>query len=375
MNWRIILWPLSLPYGWITALRNLFFDLGWTASKAYPLPIICIGNLSTGGTGKTPMTEFVLKNIKPGNGGMVSRGYGRKTKGLIIANSNSTVEEIGDEPFQIFQKFPRIEMALAEKRTLGIDAILKSNKVKYIVLDDAFQHRHVKASFSILLATFQKPFYSDLILPAGNLRESKKGVSRADVVVITKCPSFLIESQAQAIRVKIPNKKVFFSTIKYGGLVGPQDFVDQRGESDQHGKSNQRNELDQRGKSDLGGQSNERDHSNQTTQTPIKTLALTGIANPKPFLDHLKNKYEINEHWKYPDHHSFSKSDIENIAAYLKSDRSNQIITTEKDWVRLKSQLDANLLKRIFYLPIELKILFGEEENFKGLIEEHIQLF
>ena len=342
MNWRIILWPFSLPYGWITALRNLFFDIGWLTSKSYPLPIICIGNLSTGGTGKTPMTEFVLKNINPGKGAMVSRGYGRKTKGLVIANPDSTVNEIGDEPFQIFNKFPGIKMALAEKRELGIQAILKMNSADFIVLDDAFQHRHVKASYHILLSTFQDPFYSDFILPAGNLRESRKGISRADLVVITKCPDNLKEQEAQIIKNKIPGKKICFPTIKYGSPqnsvamqnpVAPQDFAE------------------------------------------LRILALTGIANPKPFIQHLNQKFKISEHRKFPDHHNFTQSEMDGLTKYLDENPNRQILTTEKDWVRLKSKMDTHYLKRVYFLPIELKILFNEEENFKAEIKEHIQNF
>lgn len=375
MNWRIFLWPLSLPYGWITALRNLFFDLGWKKSKSYPLPLICVGNLSTGGTGKTPMTEFILKNINPGHAAMVSRGYGRKTKGLILANPNSTVEEIGDEPYQIFQKFPGIKMALAEKRILGIDAILKMGPLDYVVLDDAYQHRYVNASFTILLSTFQNPFYSDYILPAGNLRESKKGVSRADIVVITKCPENFKESQAQIIKAKIPNKQVFFSTIKYGDLgpVNPQNIVDQPDRQNQqiHPPVDPQDIVDQRDQKDQGDQKNQKNNHPPKT----KTLVLTGIANPKPFLDHLKGKFEIVEHRKFPDHHNFSKADIENLETYLETGSNNQIITTEKDWVRLKDQMDSELLKRVFYFPIELKILFEKGEKFKSIIKDHIQGF
>lgn len=336
MTWRIILWPFSLPYGWITALRNLFFDLGWISTKSYPLPIICIGNLSTGGTGKTPMTEFILKNINPGTGAMVSRGYGRKTKGLVLANSESTVEEIGDEPFQIFQKFPGIKMALAEKRSLGIEAILKKDTSKFIVLDDAFQHRSVKSSYHILLSTFQDPYYSDFILPAGNLRESRKGVSRSDIVVITKCPIDLKEEKAARIANKIPDKTVYFSSIQYGVA------------------------QNQNGKKPLNDK---------------KTLALTGIAKPKPFIEYLNKNFNISEHQNFPDHHGFSKSEIEAFREFLDHDENHQIITSEKDWVRLKDKIGQEYLNRLYFLPIELKILFQMEEHFKNQIEGHIKNF
>lgn len=336
MTWRIILWPLSLPYRWVSLIRNLFFDWAWLPSKSYPLPIICVGNLSTGGTGKTPMTEFILKHIHPGNGAMVSRGYGRKTKGLVLAQKESTALEIGDEPFQIYQKFPNIKMALAEKRTLGIEAILKQGPSGFIVLDDAYQHRHVKASFYILLSTFQDPFYSDFVLPAGNLRESRSGSSRADILVFTKCPKDLSRKQADVFKNKISKKEVYFSSIQYGKAL---NFLGEDGDAGQ----------------------------------PF--LAITGIAQPKPFLEHIKQHYQIEKHQKFSDHHSFTETEIAGFKDYLNSNPDNQIISTEKDWVRLKDSFEDEFLKRIFYLPIELKILFDEEAKFKSKIEDHIQTF
>lgn len=336
MNWRLLLWPFSLIYGGITSIRNLLFNIGVLRSKSFPLPVICIGNLSTGGTGKTPMTEYLLKNITNQKAAVVSRGYGRKTKGLILANPNSTVEEIGDEPWQIFHKFKNLKMALAEKRVEGIDALLKSENLDFILLDDAYQHRYVKPSFSILLSTFSQPFYQDYILPSGNLRESTRAVSRADIILFTKCPNDLGIEQAHIIKSKFPGKEVYFSTISYGSL---------------------------------------KNHLGKGFKGSKKILALTGIAKPKLFIEHLAKSFEIQKHLKFPDHYQFTDKDINSFKKMLDQNPELQIICTEKDWVRLQNHWDDSLKSKIYHLPIELEILFDEGDKFLNQIERHLKTF
>lgn len=338
MSWRILLWPLSLPYMFILALRNKAFDLGWLKSEKYSLPIISVGNISTGGTGKTPMTEFILAYFPNKRSGMVSRGYGRSTKGLIIPNSQSSALEIGDEPLQIYSKFPNTKVALSERRTLGINSLLNNNELDFIVLDDAFQHRHVQSSLHILLSTFKEPFYKDLVLPAGNLRESKVGAKRADIIVITKCPESFAEKEAFSMRAKLSSysKSIFFSLVKYMNAI---NFYGEK--------------------------------LNESS----KVVALTGIAKPNSFIKQIGRQFTVLEHWAYDDHHNFDKNDIDRIHKCLDEDEDISILTTEKDWMRLISLINERSKKRIFHIPIQLGFLFNEEERFIELIANHIKNF
>jgi tetraacyldisaccharide 4'-kinase len=323
MNLRKLLYPFSIPYGAITALRNWAFNKDILPSQEFEVPVISVGNLSAGGTGKTPMVEFLIRRFSDYNIGLVSRGYGRKTKGLILAKPEHAFSEIGDEPFQIYHKFPEIHLALAEKRPEGVQALVDNFSPDLILLDDAFQHRYVKPGFQILLTTFQEPFYEDLLLPAGNLRESISGRERADIVIVTKCPENLSLGEAREIRekLKVTDKPVYFATIQYGGI--------------------------QNGSGELLQSKN--------------AVALTGIAKPKPFLEKIQHTQQIDRDLQFPDHHSFSEkeiAEIERIAA------QTPIITTEKDWVRLQALLKPEALNQIYYLPMQVHFLFDEEHHF-----------
>src|SRR5690606_9112355 len=303
MNLRKLLYPFSIPYGAITALRNWAFNKDILPSQEFEVPVISVGNLSAGGTGKTPMVEFLIRRFSAYKIGLVSRGYGRKTKGLVLAKPEHTFSEIGDEPFQIFHKFPEIHLALAEKRPEGVQALIDNFSPDLILLDDAYQHRYVKPGFQILLTTFQEPFYKDLLLPAGNLRESVSGKNRADVIVVTKCPKNLSIEQAQKIteKIKPDNQPVFFTTIQY----------------------------------------NEPQNAQAQKLATKKVIALTGIARPQPFLNEIGKTLSIEKHLKFPDHHSFSAKEIEEIEKVIHTTKL-PIITTEKDWVRLKGLLSAD---------------------------------
>ncbi len=341
MFWRRLLFPFSLPYHLITAVRNWAFDNSILKSKEFEVPVIAIGNLSTGGTGKTPMTEFLISHFSEKHIGLVSRGYGRKTKGLVLATPEHSFDEIGDEPYQIFHKFPQIKLALAEKRVEGIEALLKHENLDFILLDDAYQHRYVKAGFSILLTTCSNPFYEDLILPAGNLRESRNGKNRADMIVVTKCPNDLSSAKAEEIRRKlkpVDGQSVYFSGLAYG------EAVNYLGSTLRYNPAS--SGITQ---GDSGSGSAE------------AIILLTGIANPKPMQEYLQKQYSIAQHLNYPDHHYFSQKDIKDIEDLLAL-KKLPIITTEKDWVRLKALLKNEVLEHVFYLPMQVKILF-EEEN------------
>jgi len=328
---RKILFPFSWLYGGITALRNLFYDKGWFESKSYHTPIICVGNLSTGGTGKSPMIEFLISFLKKDyQVAILSRGYKRKTSGYKEVLSGSTAEEVGDEPLQFKQNFPEATVAVCADRQEGIGNL--EAKADVILLDDAFQHRRVKASTYILLTTFNDLYINDYILPTGNLRESRKGAKRADIILVTKCPEGVAYAKLQEVQFLLKLKshqRVYFSKIGYDeNIFGvtetfPLDYLKNK---------------------------------------PFTLV--TGIANPKPLVNFLKRKELKFEHSKFPDHHHFSASEIKQLK------KKDIILTTEKDYMRLQPKLDKFA---IYYLPIKTIILKEQEEFFKEYIVEEIE--
>ncbi|GAA4042086.1 tetraacyldisaccharide 4'-kinase [Flavobacterium chungnamense] len=320
---RYLLFPFSILYGWITSIRNFLFDKGILKSYSFDIPIIAVGNLSVGGTGKTPQIEYLIRLLSSNYKiATLSRGYKRKSEGFVLADSNSNAEILGDEPFQIHQKFPNIHVAVDTQRKNGIEQLLKlDNKPEVILLDDAFQHRKVKAGLYILLSSYNDLYFKDFILPTGNLRESKSGAKRANVIIVTKCPKDLSELAQQNIIKKIGlNVPIFFSFIDYDSEVY--------------------NEFESKKVEEI---------------IDVDKLLLAGIAKPEPFFAYLQA--EKNVKMVYPDHHHFSEKDIEEI----KNKASNKlIITTEKDYVRLKNQN----LKSLFYLPIKSSFISkGDDFN------------
>ena len=314
---RKILFPFSLLYAAVTSLRNFLYDKGLKKSTGFNLPIIAVGNLSVGGTGKTPMVEYLIRLLSDKyNLAVLSRGYKRKSKGFYLANDATTIEEIGDEPFQYHSKFKSINVAVNANRVEGVQTILKAlPKTNVVLLDDAFQHRKIKAGFYIMLTAYNDLFYNDLVLPAGNLRECKSGVKRANVVVVTKCPKDLSEQKMLQIKNKIDidNDKIFFSTINYHHSVT--------------------NNLEEIAVADLKND----------------FIAVAGIAKPEYFYEYLK--CDKNNCSTFPDHHFFSNQDINNI---LQKANGRKIITTEKDYMRLQNLLPKN---QLYYLPIEMCFL------------------
>ncbi|HZW76944.1 MAG TPA: tetraacyldisaccharide 4'-kinase [Flavobacteriaceae bacterium] len=321
---RKLLLPFSVLYGLVTAVRNKLFDFGILKSTRFSLPVIVVGNLSTGGTGKSPMVEYLIRNLKNDYKiGVVSRGYGRKTKGFLEVLPSNTAMEVGDEPLQIKKKFPEVIVAVSEKRAVGIEKIRKNTGV--ILLDDAFQHRSVKPGYSILLTSYTDLYSDDFILPAGNLRESSRGASRADCIVVTKCPK-LTESEMDGVEKRLNPKigqDVFFSLISYGEKI-----------------------MSANGAEALEFLS---------TKT---FLLVTGIANPTPLVDYLHSKNLKFTHRSFPDHHHFSEPELKEL------DAQNIILTTEKDYVRLQPFLKNALL---YYLPIEVSFLRDEKKFLSGV--------
>ncbi|MEO0038326.1 MAG: Tetraacyldisaccharide 4-kinase [Bacteroidota bacterium] len=318
---RYLLFPFAILYGWITNLRNLLYDAGILKSFSFDVPVIVVGNLSVGGTGKTPQIEYLIRLLSPNYKlATLSRGYKRKSKGFILANSSATAEILGDEPFQIHQKFPQIQVAVDADRKNGIEQLLSSKlKPEVILLDDAFQHRRVKAGFYILLSAYADLFYNDFMLPTGNLRESRSGIKRADLIIITKCPRDLSEIEQKEIKVKIGAEvSVFFSYIDYDDLVY-----------------------------------NENESKKLSEIMSLDKLVVAGIAKPEPFFDYLKVSNE--NCMVFPDHHFFTAKDNQQIEEKAKN---KIIITTEKDFVRLANR---NLKAPIYCLPIKSDFLSKKE--------------
>ena len=326
---RKILFPIVPIYYLVTWLRNKLYDLGIKKSMSYKLPVICVGNLSVGGTGKTPMIEYLIKLLKDDfKTATLSRGYKRKTKDFQLANKNSTAESIGDEPLQFYNKFTDdILVAVDSDRQNGIKKLkgLK-NKPEVILLDDAFQHRKVKAGFNILLTTYNNPYYSDFVLPTGNLREPKSGAKRANIIVVTKCPNDMNTSEKNRITDMIKAKDyqhIFFSSIAYSNEV----------------------------------------FSNNTSKNleAVSSFTLvTGIANSEPLVDFLNSRNLKFKHLNYKDHYAFSQQDI------LQLEKQELIITTEKDYMRLKKY--KSLKDKLFYLPIT--VVIDNQIKFNKLINQ-----
>jgi len=330
---RKLLLPFSALYWLVTALRNVFYNKGIFKGYAFDVPIIAVGNLSTGGTGKTPQTEYLIRLLAHKyRVATLSRGYGRKTKGFILAGNKDSAQTIGDEPYQFYSKFPDINVAVDADRVNGVSTLLAlSPKPEVILLDDAYQHRRLKAGFYILLTAYGDIYADDYILPAGNLRESRTGASRADVIVVTKCPRYFSEEDRQRIIKKLTPKasqKVFFTCIDYAYAVYSET-----------------EELDI-----------------EALKNMPKVL-VAGIAKPERFFDLLKGPDMIIK--KYPDHHAFTKSELDELNELAKD---KLIITTEKDYTRLKGRLPAT---RLFYLPIS-SMFIADSDDFDNTILNYV---
>ena len=312
---RKILFPFSLVYALVVRVRNYLYDIGVFKASEFKTKTICIGNLSVGGTGKTPMVEYLVSYLAPAHKcAVLSRGYKRKSQGFLLANNDSTVAELGDEPYQIHAKFHEVAVAVDADRRNGIRILEEKVAPDVILLDDAFQHRKVKADLNILLTAFGKLYADDWYLPTGNLRDSRSGAKRADLIIVTKCPPELSEVERTGIRRRLEpqaHQKVVFSTLEY------------------------ENEFP-------GGSA-----SRELTFFKDKKLTLvTGIADPQPLTDYLTAQGVRFEHLKYPDHHFFTTAELRTL------NEKALILTTEKDYVRLKEKV-ADL----FYIPVKHRFL------------------
>lgn len=345
-SFRIFLFPFALLYGSMVKLRNRMFDKGLLKSSEFGLPLICIGNLTVGGTGKSPMTEYLVQLLKPHfKIATLSRGYKRKTKGYVLASAASTAIEIGDEPMQFHLKFPEVPVAVSEQRLVGIPQLLHDvPDLQAIILDDAFQHRAVKAGFNILLTEYGNMFRHDLFLPTGDLRDEKASYKRADIVIITKCPADLsTEQRRKLIRdvEPLPHQKVFFTAIDYGI---PYHIV-----TKQERKINAEDEV----------------------------LLVCAIANPEPLKEYLSQHASTYYQQDYRDHHIFTIDDLKDIKQkfnFIDAD-SKFVLTTEKDAVRFIKFNEQLEQLPLYVLPIRHKFLFEEGKQLDELVISFIRNF
>ena len=343
---KYLFYPFAVLYDAITRIRNFFYDKEWFKTFQPSVFTISVGNITVGGTGKTPHTEYLIryflqkyKDEKDYQLATLSRGYGRKTKGFVLADENTTASDIGDEPMQFYQKFAKnndkVNVVVCEKRVLGAQKILELfPNTKTILLDDAFQHRAIRPHFSVLLSDYNRPFYEDFLLPMGRIRESRRGARRADVVLVSKSPLDLGEEEKKAIRKKIrkyTKAPIFFTGFDYDKPVSVL-------------RQNEVFELEKNKNPSIG--------------------ILTGIANYTPFEKYVSQNFgKIEEYKNFPDHHNYTEKDIE----FLKN--SNTVwFTTEKDAVKLYPLLEQFTEEEqskfsIFYIPIKVVFLDKDEEK------------
>ncbi len=309
---RFLLFPFAVVYDVITRIRNWFFNIGILKATSFNVPVIAVGNLSVGGTGKSPQIEYLIRLLKDNYRiAVLSRGYKRKTKGFQVVNDTHKAEDVGDEPLQFYKKFKTaITVAVDADRTNGIQQLLQhKNPLEVVLLDDAYQHRKVTANSYILLTKYNDLYVDDFVLPTGNLRESSRGAKRAKVIVVTKCPENLSKVAQEKIVQKLKPKsyqKVFFTTIVYDeNLKGTDELAI----------------------SDLKDK---------------EVLLVTGIANPTTLLRFLKERGVNFKHLNFPDHHNFTQQDIENIQKNFDGLQSQEkiILTTEKDYMRLEGKVN-----------------------------------
>jgi tetraacyldisaccharide 4'-kinase len=343
---RYLLLPFSVLYGGIIKTRNLLFDKKILRSAIFNFPLICVGNLAVGGTGKTPMVEYILRILeKKYNVATLSRGYKRKTKGFFTADENTTSEDIGDEPMQIYTKFSDVTVAVAEERVTAIPQLLfEKPETQAIILDDAYQHRAVNAGLNILLTDSGNLYSNDLLLPAGNLRDARSSSRRANIIIVTKCKPDLSESERQHIIEQLRplnHQKIYFTTIEYE--IPFHLFT------------------------------NEKHHLNDE----CSVLLITGIANPKPREDWITRIGSAYQLLKFRDHHNYNAKDINEIKNHFSKIESGKkiILTTEKDAVRLlkfKKELED---LPVFVLPMAHRFLFGKAAEFEKEILDFVTSF
>jgi len=341
---RLLLLPFSLVYAMAIILRKKLYDWGILHSVSFDLPIICVGNLAVGGSGKTPTTEYLVRLLSGYKVAILSRGYGRKTKGFILADSHATAETIGDEPLQYHQKFEQVTVAVCEDRVAGVRQLQNNHDI--IILDDAFQHRAIKAGFNVLLFEFRKLGTLQFLLPAGNLRDVFASRKRADVLLVTKSPVPLLHVAQQASVNELQpdnNQPVLHAYLKYGHL--------------QHLYSHDSRPL-------------------RSIQN-FEVFLLTGIANPEPLIEELQKYTQTIKHEAFRDHYAFKMTDIIKLKSAFEAETKKEkiIITTEKDSKRLRATGFEDLLVNlpVYYLPIEVELFEEDKITFDEFILNYVK--
>lgn len=350
--------PLSCLYGLGVEFRNQLFELGILKQRTFDIPVIAVGNITVGGSGKTPHVEYLVRLLKDlAKVAVLSRGYKRKSRGYVLANDETTVADLGDEPFQMKRKFPDIYVAVDKKRCEGITRLTtgeESKDVDVILLDDAFQHRYVKPGINILLVDYHRLIIYDKLLPAGRLREPLKGKHRADIVIVTKCPKDLKPMEYRVLTKAMnlfPYQQLYFTSIDYDT---PQRVFP-------------------------AGNATDAEQSKDKRQAPLSgknVLLLTGIASPEQMQADLKRKCLSITPLFFSDHHLFKAKDLQRITETFEAMPSpKMIITTEKDATRLKTldNISDNIKENLFMLPIKVRFMLNEGENFNDKIISYVQ--
>lgn len=346
-------YPLLLPFAWLYGLgvcvRNCLFDCGVLRERSFPLPVIGVGNLSAGGTGKTPHVEYLVRLLAARwRVAVLSRGYGRKTKGFRLVAESDAPEAVGDEPLQMKRRFPELAVAVDANRVEGLCRLmaLAADAPQAVLLDDAFQHRYVKPGLNLLLTDYARLFPKDRLLPAGRLREPAAGMKRADALVVTKCPAVLSADEREAVRRllrPLPRQRLFFTSLRYAPL---RPLCEERASA---------------GAPWLAGQN---------------VLAVTGIARHEPLLDHLRAQGAAVTSLAFRDHHAFTPADVRRIEAAFRQlpENSRMAVTTEKDAVRLTAVggLSAELLAAFYVQPVEAAFLGDDTLAFNQFITEYV---
>ena len=345
-SFRLLLFPLSLLYGAVVRVRNLIYDRGLLSVTRFNVPVICVGNLSVGGTGKSPMVEYLLEMLAGRfRVATLSRGYRRRTRGYVLAGSDTTAIEIGDEPMQFHLKFPGVAVAVGEQRVEAVPQLLYDRpETEVIVLDDAFQHRAIAAGLNIVLTDFSNPYSRDFFLPAGDLRDTRRRSDQADVIIVTKCPPLMSAEEGADLGRELsppPGRHLLFSTIEHGTPYGLTDRLE------------------------------------TSLHQDADVLLVCGIANPEPLKKWLDGQVSGFEMMRFRDHHIFNIDDLKDIEQKFHGMQNQRkiILTTEKDAVRLQKFSPALKDLPIYVLPIRMRFLFDGDREFRDIINNFIGSF
>lgn len=337
--------PLSWLYGMVVHIRHKLFDLKILRSEEFDIPVVCIGNLTVGGTGKTPVAELLIERFSEHyRVGVLSRGYRRKTKGFVLSTPTSSARTIGDEPRQMKLKYPSVPVAVCEKRAEGIRLLRKAHpEIELIILDDAFQHRYVEPWVNILLMDYNNPVYRDRLLPWGRLRDTRNQIHRANFVLVTKCPDDLNPLDMRIVINSLglfPYQSLYFTRMRQGEITPL--FADR-----------------------AIGKVREGD--------PV--IAMSGIANPVPLLENLRKRFDVVAELTFDDHHTYRLSDMRRLEALFAAYPDAVVLTTEKDAVKLtnRKKVPEAVQQRLYYVPIHVSFVADSESEFLRQLELYVR--